>query len=254
MRPTAWVGVIGTKKTLGVLGNADIVGAFKDWTPAKSIGQMDRAAIATSIVSITTPSVWFGDNESPVDATRHLARQCNDYGAKTAADFPGRFGLFALLPLRDVEGSLREIEYALDTLQADGFGLLSHYGQIYGDKLLGDPAFAPVFEELNRQKAIVYVHRKISAGPYEIFSWDVHRAILSLLKPPVTGAERGYSARFADIRFIFCDAGGTMPFLVRRNTAPTGAAGNPTLVLRAPCYAKCGNFITAPGVRTISTQ
>ena len=129
-----------------------------------------------------------------MDATRQLARQCNDYGAKMAADFPGRFGLFAVLPLPDVEGSLREIEHALDTLRADGFGLLTHYSEIYGEKLLGDPMFAPVFEELNRRKAIVYVHRKISAGPHEIFGWDVHRAILSLLKPAGAGAERRYSA------------------------------------------------------------
>ena len=227
--PPAWVSVVNAKRGHEFVGNAEFLNAFKDWTPAKSIEQMDQAGIATSMVSITTPGVWFGDNESPVEATRQLSRQCNEYGAKIAADFPGRFGLFAVLPLPDVDGSLREIEYALDTLKVDGFGLLSHYSETYGEKLLGDPAFAPAFEELNRRKAIVYVHRKISSGPNEIFGWDVHRAMLSLLKAANSGNERGYSARFPDVRFIFCDAGGTMPFLIRRSTAPTEAAGVPAV-------------------------
>jgi len=236
--PPPWVSVVGAQKSRGLFGNANPLGYFKDWTPAKSIEQMDQAGVGTSILSITTPGVWFGEKESSVDATRRLARQCNEYGAKMVADFPGRFGLFAVLPLPDVDGSLREIEYALDTLKADGFGLLSHYSEIYGEKLLGDPVFTPVFEELNRRKAIVYVHRKISPEPYEIFGWDIHRTILSVLKPigPGYGGESGGPARFPEVKFIFSHAGGTMPFLVERSTAPTStqqpaSAASPEIAL-----------------------
>jgi predicted TIM-barrel fold metal-dependent hydrolase len=228
--PPVWASVVGEKKSKGLFGRANPIGFFKDWTPAKSIEQMDQAGVATSILSITTPGIWFGEKESQVDATRQLARECNDYGAKMVKDFPRRFGLFAVLPLPDVEGSLREIEYALDTLKADGFGLLSHYSEIYGEKLLGDPTFAPVFAELNHRKAVVYVHRKISPEPYEIFGWDVHRTILSLLKSlgPGIGDESGGDARYPDIRFIFSHAGGTMPFLVERSIAPANGSGAPT--------------------------
>ena len=120
------------------------------WTPARSLEEMDRCGVATSVLSISTPGVWFGDNE----AARSMARRCNDYAALQVSDHAGRFGHFAALPLPDVEGSLREIEYAFDTLHADGVGLLTSYGNTW----LGDPAYAPVFDELNRRHEIGRAH------------------------------------------------------------------------------------------------
>src|ERR1700722_4395454 len=93
------------------------------WTPEKSIEDMDKSGVATSMISSSEPSVWFGDNE----AARKLARECNDYGARLMADHPGRFGLFSTLPLPDVDGSLREIEYSQDQVKADGVCLMTSY-------------------------------------------------------------------------------------------------------------------------------
>src|SRR5262245_65888118 len=83
-----------------------------------------------------------------------MARTCNEFGAKMVQDFPGRFGLFATLSMLDIDATLKELEYACDTLKADGVGLQSNYG----DKWLGNPVYTPVLEELNRRKAVVYVH------------------------------------------------------------------------------------------------
>src|SRR3984957_4246813 len=96
---------------------------LEQWTPAKSIEDMDKSGVATSMISTSEPSVWFGDNE----AARKLARECNDYGARLMADHPGRFGLFSTLPLPDVDGSLREIEYSQDQVKADGVCLMTSY-------------------------------------------------------------------------------------------------------------------------------
>jgi 6-methylsalicylate decarboxylase len=182
-----------------------------EWTPEKSLADMDAAGVASAILSITTPGIWFGD----ADAAATLARACNEYGAKLSADTPRRFGLFAALPLPDVDASLREIEYALDTLKAEGIGLFTSYG----DKWLGDPAFVPVMDELNRRKAVVYTHptdpaccRNLIAGvsePIIEYGTDTSRTIASLLFT-------GTASRCPDIKFIFSHGGGTMPFLIER--------------------------------------
>jgi predicted TIM-barrel fold metal-dependent hydrolase len=181
------------------------------WSVQKSLDDMDKAGVATAVTSITTPGVWFGDN----NAARRLARKCNDYAATLGRDHPGRFGVFASLPLPDVDGSLQEIGYAFDTLRADGVGLMTSYG----DKWLGDPAFDPVMEELNRRKAVVYTHPTLAECCRDIlpvvhravveFQTDTSRAIGSVIFT-------GTAARYPDIKFIWSHGGGTMPFLYER--------------------------------------
>ena len=166
----------------------------------------------SSIISISDPGVWFTDNA----AARALARECNEYGAKVVKDYPGRFGLFAVLPLPDVDGAVREVEYALDTLKADGIGILSSYQ----GKYLGNPAFTPLMEVLNRRKAVVFCHPYCAACDAQTtltdaqnrgveFVFDTTRTILSLLSTAAV-------ARFPDIRFIWSHGGGTVPYITSR--------------------------------------
>src|SRR6204780_1204127 len=120
------------------------------WSLAKDLEDMDRAGTAVAFLSLTTPGFTFGETNE----VRKVSRRCNEAAAKLVADHPGRFGSFATIPLADTEGALRETEYALDTLKADGIALFSNYGDVW----LGHSTFAPVYEELNRRKALVYVH------------------------------------------------------------------------------------------------
>jgi len=181
------------------------------WTPARSIEEMDKSGIALAVVSLSAPNVTFPDAQ----LNRRLAREVNEYGAQMARDYPGRFGLFAVLPLADVEASLAELEYALDTLKAEGIGLMTSYGA----KWLGDGSFAPVWAELNRRKALIYTHPhspdccgNLNVGlPPQDIEWatDTTRTIASLLFS-------GTAARYPDLRWIFSHGGGTTPFLLSR--------------------------------------
>ncbi len=188
-----------------------LAGPLKSWSLAKTIEDMDRGGVTTAVLSITTPGISLGE---PTEA-RRIVRDCNEYMAKVVADHPGRFGRFVMLPLPDVEGSLREIEYGLDVLKADGIGMYTSYG----DKWLGDPFLAPVWEELNRRKALVYTHptaanccrNLIPAIPQALieFGTDTTRTIADMVFS-------GTAARYPNVRVIFSHAGGTMPFLIER--------------------------------------
>ena len=182
-----------------------------DWTAQKSLDEMDANGVAAALLSISAPGIWFGDDAR---ATR-LARACNDHSAELVRTHPGRFGMFAALALPDVEGSLAEIRHASDTLRTDGFCLVSSYANRYP----GDAAFAPVFDELERRRAVVFVHPTmpdacrgllpgIPASTLE-FVLDTTRAVMSLLYS-------GTLSRCPNVRFIFSHAGGTVPFIAHR--------------------------------------
>ena len=185
-----------------------------NWNPSHAIEEMDASGVAVAMLSMSTPGITeLGKGR---EQTRKIARSCNEYAASLLRDYKGRFGSFAALPLPDVEGSLAEAAYALDVLKLDGIGLLSSYGDLYP----GDPAFKPLFAELNRRKSVVFVHPTSphccgTSLPYpaslDEFMFEVTRAITSMLFG-------GVFASYPDIQFIFTHAGGTMtPISARIN-------------------------------------
>jgi predicted TIM-barrel fold metal-dependent hydrolase len=186
-------------------------GPWPKWSPAMSIEDMDKSGTKTAVLSIIQPGTWTGD----IEGTRTLTRKLNDYGATLVRDYSGRFAQFTCLYPPDIESSLKEIEYGLDTQKSQGICLLTSYGTKY----LGDPSFAPIYEELNRRKALIYVHPTtpsccgklvpgIPAGSIE-YATDTTRTIASLVFS-------GSTIRYPDIRWIFSHSGGTLPFLTAR--------------------------------------
>jgi predicted TIM-barrel fold metal-dependent hydrolase len=183
----------------------------EQWTVQKSLDAMDQGGVQTAVVSTSDPGVWFGD----FDQARGLARDCNEYQAQMVADHKGRFGMFTTVPLPDVDMTLAEIAYGLDTLKAAGVGMMTSYA----GKYLGDPAFTPVMEELNRRKAVVFTHplmtqcctALVPGVPDQVVEYgnETSRTIESLLFS-------GTAQRFPDIKFIFSHGGGTAPYLVAR--------------------------------------
>ncbi len=183
----------------------------QSWTVQKSLDAMDAGGIATAVVSTSDPGIFFGD----YDQARALARDCNEFQARMVADHKGRFGMFTTLPLPDIDSTLAEIAYGLDTLKAQGVGMMTSYG----NKYLGDPSFTPVMEELERRRATVFVHPLQPACCTNVvpkvpdivveYGTETSRTIASLLMNHTT-------VRYPNIRFIFSHGGGDVPFLTFR--------------------------------------
>ena len=187
-------------------------GPTRDWEPQSSLDEMDENEVFSVALSASSiPTAWWRNDEAWL---RRTVRRFNEYGAEMVQGRPDRFGLFAFLSMRDVEGTFQEIEHVFDVLGADGVGISTSFG----DKWPGDPEFAPVFDELNRRKALVYIHPTVpfccegllgvSSSLIE-YPHDTCRAVLSLLFS-------GTFVRCRDIRFVFCHAGGTLAALTGR--------------------------------------
>ncbi len=163
---------------------------------------MDDWHIRSAITSLT-PRVILKN----MHRLREVARVCNEFQARMALEHPSRFGSFALLPLPDVDGALEELTYALDILHLDGVGLFSSVN----DRYLGDPLFDPVFDELDRRKAVVFIHpthceappeTNLAAPPFVVeYVFDTTRAIVNLIFS-------GTLKRCPDIRLVIAHGGG----------------------------------------------
>ena len=180
------------------------------WDVDETLALMDRYGMAAAVLSVSTPGVHLGDG---ADA-RAMARHVNDFAAQVVRDHPDRFGFFATLPLPDVDGALAELERAFDSLGADGVVLLANHGGVY----LGGPAFDPVFDELQRRKAVAFVHPSLLPGlqPLEGIPAFIADFLLDTTRAAVNLARSGTLERCPDVRIILAHAGGFVPYAAYR--------------------------------------
>lgn len=210
--PAAYVAAVGEEK----LAAATAAGRLSGWSVEQSLELMDLGEIETSIASTPSPNYPIGDLEE----THKLCRSCNELTAQVVRDHPGRFGMFAsllLLPAMNMETALREIEYCLDVLAADGVALRTNYL----GRHLGDPLYDPLWQELDRRGCVVHVHPAVPPGSGGIpgisastleYPFDTTRTIVSLLYNDTP-------QRFPRVSFIFSHAGGAIPYLAGRVAA-----------------------------------
>jgi 6-methylsalicylate decarboxylase len=213
------------------VGSAALAPPILGWTLEKSMDDMDRAGVRRAYLSITTPGLDFGFP----DSTKRLARECNAYAADVVQRYPQRYGMFTALPLPDVKASLEEVAYGLDTLKADGVGMFSSYG---GHLWLGDARLDPLFAELDRRKALVFVHPTSNACCTNLLGASIEDSMIEY-QTDTTRAIANYlfngaAKRFPNVRIIWSHAGGTMPYLIgrflRKASSPDWAAMLPGTV------------------------
>ncbi|MEU3985666.1 amidohydrolase family protein [Streptomyces sp. NPDC026672] len=189
----------------------DGMAAFPTWDASVHLELMDEWGVATSLLSISSPGVHFGDDA----ASRSLSRHVNEAGAEIGRRNPARFGHFASLPLPDVDGALAELEYAMDQLGSDGVTFETNAHGMY----LGNPRLEPLLEELNRRRTPVFVHptsppnqQQVALGrprPMLEFIFDSTRTVSDLVFS-------GHLAAYPDIPWVFTHGGGVLPLLTDR--------------------------------------
>jgi 6-methylsalicylate decarboxylase len=195
-------------------GKGFAVPANMGWTIEKTLEDMDKGGVTHAVLSLASvPDNWFGGDPKTAVSVAH---DCNEYVVQLAKDHPGKFGYYCSLPMIDVDASLKEIEYGFNVMKCDGIGLCSSYG----DKWPGDKMFAPIFDELNRRKAVVYFHPTTPNCCHGLLPglnndsilevpFDTTRLIVSLMIS-------GTFARCRDIKWVFAHSGGSMPSLAGR--------------------------------------
>jgi len=199
------------------------------WSAELVDGLMTRHDIDAAVLSLAPPGVFFGDQ----GLADELARLVNERTAEFVATAPDRFAGLAVLPLPDVDAALAELRHALDVLGLDGVALLSNVRGAY----LGDPAWDPLFDELDRRGAYVFLHPTMPPHPLPLpqhpvwlyeFPFDTTRAVVNLIYS-------GTLERCPRVRLQVAHLGGTAPFLAHRTASL--AAREPERASRAPAGA-----------------
>lgn len=200
------------------LERPDGIASLPEWSEAGMFETMDALQIERAYLSISSPGVNFGDD----GAARTLARKVNEEGARLAAAHPGRLDFFASTPLPDVDGALAEIAYAFDTLGAAGVVFETNFHGVY----LGDERLDPVYAELDRRGAILFLHPTSPGKPcgcaghaggaalgYPLpmmeFLFDTTRTVVDMVLS-------GVLDRHPNLRVIVPHAGAALPILAAR--------------------------------------
>ncbi len=180
-----------------------------DWSLDSAVSVMDHLETQWAMISLAAPSVagWEGDER--ID----MARRVNDFGVGLLKQKPDRLGYLATVPLPDVQGALAEIGRAFDELGTDGVLLLSNYNGTY----LGDDSFTPIWDELERRKAVVFIHpsnpqlEPLPGLPQPIldFPMDTTRTALHMVTS-------GVLQRCPSVKVILSHAGGFLPYAATR--------------------------------------
>lgn len=188
----------------------DNMPGWPTWSQEEHLELMDANGIQRALISISSPGVYFGDEDAAAD----LAREVNNEGLATSRRLPERFGLFASLPLPNVSAAIAEAKRTLDA-GAAGVSVMSNAGGVY----LGDSRYERLWEELDRRQAIVFIHptappnaEAVTLGrplPMIEFVFDEARTFADLVFA-------GVLLRYPGIRFIISHSGGALPLLTER--------------------------------------
>jgi aminocarboxymuconate-semialdehyde decarboxylase len=176
------------------------------------IKHMDAAGIDISIVSLTCPNVYWGNEDVSVRA----ARESNDNMAEAQATYPDRIRWFTSLPWEYPQRAIEELERSC----AKGAAGVMVLANISG-RSLTDPMFAPIWAEIDRRGLPVLVHPTDPPGvdAMDMTKFDLSWSVGFMFDTTLAFARmifEGFFDRYPNIKMIASHGGGTLPYLVGR--------------------------------------
>ena len=173
------------------------------WSIESDQEAMERMGICGALLSL------------PISGSVDIVRKLNTALADINSFNPKKYGMLASLPMRDIEGALLEIDFAINELNADGFILPTNYQGTY----LGSESLLPILEELNKHNATILVHPTLPAGDnLPTFERDlsVYEYPLETTRSVMDMIYKNRLIQFPNIKWIVSHAGGTIPYLAYR--------------------------------------
>ena len=223
-------------------GAQQLMGRMFD--PAAEIEDMDARGIDMSVVSAST--VLQGSSWADPNTDLALCRRCNDQAADWVARHPKRFVGSFVLPLQDVKLALQELERAVQTLGLKVANISSSYNGLY----MGDPAYHPFWEAVERLGAAVWIHPEGVRDP-----WFQRYALWNSLGQSVEEAKamasliyEGVMTKFPRLRIVMAHGGGYFPHYMGRldrntanrpDTVRNAGGSTPSAFLRSFYYDSC---------------
>ena len=212
--PTAYLDLLATSGAAAVdlRSGRNAAWATTEADLRERIALMDRAGVDVQLLSLGACGPYLADRALAAAA----ARAANDAYAAAVRLHPARFSAFACLPLPHVDDALTELTYALDDLGMTGVAICT----TMGGRALDDPAFDPVYAELHRRRAVLFVHPTAGAcgSPLLLQSglaWTLG-AVLEDSAAPLQLLQSRFDERFADVQVVIAHLGGTLPFITER--------------------------------------
>jgi len=223
-------------------GAQQLMGRMFD--PAAEIEDMDARGIDMSVVSSST--VLQGSSWADPKTDLALCRRCNDQAADWVARHPKRFVGSFVLPLQDVKLALQELERAVQALGLKVANISSSYNGLY----MGDPAYHPFWEAVERLGAAVWIHPEGVRDP-----WFQRYALWNSLGQSVEEAKvmasliyEGVMTKFPRLRIVMAHGGGYFPHYMGRldrntanrpDTVRNAGGSTPSAFLRSFYYDSC---------------
>jgi 6-methylsalicylate decarboxylase len=184
-----------------------------EWDESRFISEMDRWGVALQVLSL--PHVYEYYQPENRSLGLDLCRTANDEFAEINARLPGRFRMFAAMPLPDVEEACKELER---TRALPGYAGVTLSTNLH-ERTLDDPQFGPFFEYANQSGLVIFLHPLQRSFPQQWYGYRLEH-LIGLPVDTTFALSRlalsGFFDRYTNIKIIGAHVGGAIPFLAPR--------------------------------------